>query len=308
MSRPALRFGLIGTGIWVRDVQAPAAAASTAVQFAGLYGRNGAAAAEIAGAHGVQAFTDLDQFLDQVDIVGIALPPAAQPEFALAAIAAGKHLVLEKPVALEPDAATAIADGLEAKGLKSLVFFTSLLNHRNQTWLADVAAVGGWTGGRVDAFSGVLVDANNPFHSTAKWRAGTGALWDTTPHAVAMLVEIFGPVVEVTASAGQGDLKAAILTHRDGGLSTINIALDMPPSVLGETVIYGSAGKRALPIAVLDWKTNARQVYGAALGALVGSIDGQPTRLPDARFGAYVTTIIAALEQSLAEHRAIQLA
>lgn len=299
------RFGFIGTGIWVRDVQAPSAAASKVVNLTAVYGRNQAAAVEIAAAHGASAETDLQAFFDKVDIVGIALPPAVQPEFAMAAIAAGKHLLLEKPIATEVDAARRIADGLDERGLKSLVFFTSLINHRNQTWLADVHAVGGWSGGRVDAFSGVLVDPANPFHSTAEWRSTTGALWDTMPHAVAMLSRIFGPVVEVVASAGMGDLKAAILKHRDGGLTTINVALDMPSSVPGETVIYGSAGKRELPIAVLDWKTNARQVYGEALASLVAAIDGRQTSHPDARFGAYVTAVIAATERSIAEQRPV---
>lgn len=305
MPRSTPRFGLIGTGIWVSDVQAPAAAGSEAVRFTSVYGRNTAAAAAIAGVHGVTAYSDLAGFFDSVDIVGIALPPAAQPEFALAAIAAGKHLLLEKPVAIEVEAARRIADGLDEKGLKSLVFFTGVLNRRNQIWLADVRAVGGWVGGRVDLFSGVLVDPANPFHSTVQWRAGAGALWDMVPHAVAMLTQIFGPVIEVSAGAGTGDLKAAILSHRDGGLTTINLAMDMPSSVPGETVIYGKAGKREMPMQVLDLKTNARQVYGEALASLVASIEGEPTTHPDARFGAYVTEVIAAIERALAERRAV---
>lgn len=300
MSNPLPRFGFIGTGIWVREVQAPAAAASNAVRLASIYGRNQAAAAEIAEENGATAEADLQRFLDGVDIVGIALPPQAQPEFAMAAIAAGKHVLLEKPVAIEVDAANAIADALDQRGLKSLVFFTSLINHRVKTWLADVHAVGGWVGGRVDAFSGVLVDPANPFHSTAHWRSTTGALWDTVPHAVAMLTRIFGPVVEVYATAGLGDLKAATLTHRDGGLTTINLAMDMPASVPGETVIYGAAGKRALPAAVLDWQANAQEAYGDALASLVASINGEATSHPDARFGAYVTSVLAAIEQSIA--------
>ncbi len=307
MTLHPLRFGLIGTGIWVHDVQAPAAAASSAVRFTSVYGRSQSAAATIASAHGVTAHSSLEQFLESVDIVGIALPPSAQPDFAMAAIAAGKHLLLEKPVAIEVSAAQRIADGLDAQRLKSLVFFTSLINPRNQTWLADVHQVGGWVGGRVDAFSGVLVDPANPFHSTAAWRSTTGALWDTVPHAVAMLTRIFGPVATVSASAGIGDLKTAVLNHRDGGLTTINLAMDMPSSVPGETVIYGKAGKRELPAAVLDWKTNARQVYGEALLSLVAAIDGKATTHPDARFGAYVTEVIAAIEHSLEQRRPIAI-
>ncbi len=301
------RFGFIGTGIWVRDVQAPAAAASDVVRLTSIYGRNQAAAEALAAAHGAKAEIDLDRFLDSVDIVGIALRPSAQPDFAMAAIAAGKHLLLEKPVAMEAEAARRIADGLDEEGLKSLVFFTNMLNPRVQSWLDDVHQVGGWVGGRIDSFSNVLVDPANPFHSTAPWRGPAGALWDTVPHAVAMLTQIFGPVVHVTAATGSGDLKAVILSHRDGGLTTINLAMDMPASVPGETVIYGRAGKRAAPAQVLDWNTIARQAYGAALTSLVAAINGQPTNHPDARFGAYVTEVISAIERSIAERREVEV-
>lgn len=299
------RFGFIGTGIWVRDVQAPAAAASDAVRFTAIHGRNPETTGALAVEHGVKAEMDLSRFLDSVDIVGIALPPSAQPDFAMAAIAAGKHLLLEKPVAMEVEPARRIAEGLEEKGLKSLVFFTNMLNPRVQNWLDDVHQVGGWVGGRIDSFSNVLVDPANPFHSTAQWRGPAGALWDTVPHAVAMLTQIFGPVASVTAATGSGDLKAVILSHRDGGLTTINLAMDMPSSVPGETVIYGAAGKRAVPAQVLDWNTIARQAYGAALTSLVAAINGQPTTHPDAHFGAYVTDVIAAIERSIAEGRTV---
>lgn len=306
MSDVRLRFGFIGTGIWVREVQAPAAAASSAVRLTSFFGRNQQAAAEIAAANGAVAETDLARFLDSVDIVGIALPPQAQPEFAMAAIAAGKHVLLEKPVATEVEAANRIADGLDERGLKSLVFFTSLISPRVKAWLAETNEIGGWVGGRIDAFSGVLVDPANPFYTTS-WRAAQGALWDTAPHAVALLTRVLGRVVDVSASAGPGDLKAMTLTHEHGGLSTINLAMDMPSTVPGETVFYGAAGKRALPPPDLDWKINARQSYGEALASLVAAIEGKPTTHPDARFGAYVTAVLAATERSIADNRRISL-
>lgn len=298
MPSSPLRFGLIGTGIWVRNVHGPAAAKSEVIRFTGIFARNAATANEIASQYGVTAYSDLSCFLDNVDIVGIAVPPAAQPHFALAAIAAGKHVLLEKPVALDSQAAWQIVDGLEKKGLKSLVFFTNLFNPRVRAWIDDVHAVGGWSGGRIDTFSGVIVDPGNPFHTTLNWRGHAGALWDSVPHGVALLTQIFGPVVEVYAAGGSGDLGAATLIHCDGGLTTINFAMDMTPSVPGETAIYGAAGKRVMPAAVLDWNSTAREAYGAALRSLVATVNGEPTRYPDARFSAYVTDVLAAIENS----------
>jgi predicted dehydrogenase len=300
MTATPLRFGLIGTGIWVRDVHAPAAAASPDVRFTAIHGRNGDAGNAIAAASGATFYADLDAFFDTVDIVGMALPPDVQPGFAEKAIAAGKHLLMEKPVALDSATALRIADGLDQKGLKSLVFFTNLLNPRYVSWLDDVRAVGGWTGGRMDSFSGLMIDPANPFHSTLNWRGAAGALWDLAPHAVALLTEVFGPVVEVYAAAGKGDLK-------DGALTTLNLAMDMAPSVPGETVIYGAAGKRSVPGNVLDWTSISRQSYTIALKSLVAAINGEDTRHPDARYGAYVTDVLAAIERSLAEHRPVRV-
>lgn len=296
-SRP--RFGLIGTGVWVREVQAPAAAASDQVRLTAIHGRNDAAATAIAAAHGVRAEPELQRFFEQVDIVGIALPPEAQPDFALAAIAAGKHLLLEKPLATDAAAAAAIVAGLREQGLQSLVFFTQLLNPRVLAWLAEAEATGGWRGGRIDSFSNVLVDPANPFHLT-RWRGARGALWDTAPHAVALLTRIFGRVTTLAASAGPGDLKSLLLTHAGGGLSTINLAMDLPATVAGEIAIFGDAGKRILAPAK-DGHAEARRAYGEALAALTRAMAGEPSPHPDAEFGAYVTRVLLAAERALAE-------
>src|SRR5882757_5264925 len=128
------RFGLIGTGIWARTLHAPAAARSEAVHFSSVLGRDETTADALAAAHGAKPYADLATFLDSVDIVGIALPPDVQPDFALAAIAAGKHVLLEKPVATDPAAADEIAVELESRGLVSVAFFTQLLMPRVRSW------------------------------------------------------------------------------------------------------------------------------------------------------------------------------
>ncbi|MBD8066603.1 Gfo/Idh/MocA family oxidoreductase [Devosia sp. PTR5] len=101
----------------------PAAAASSEVRFAALLGRNGKVVDALATPYGAQAFTGCDSFLDAVDIVGIAVPPAVQPSFARAAIARGKPVLLEKPVALNVGEAERMAEDLERAGLRSAVFF-----------------------------------------------------------------------------------------------------------------------------------------------------------------------------------------
>ncbi len=300
MTQDKLRFGLIGTGIWAKTVQAPAAATCDAVKFSSLFGRREAAVHEIADAHGVQAFTALDAFLDSVDIVGISVTPDAQPELAIAAAKAGKHLLLEKPIATTPMAANAIADACERYGVRSAVFFTRLFLPSTRQWAEQAAATGGWLSARTEAFGQVITDPRNPFHGT-QWRSEVGGLWDIGPHAVSLLCAALGDVVEVSATKGRGDLTLTTLTHRAGAISTIAMTLDAPAPLPGGTVLFGASGKNEVP-ASTDWMGDSTQAYRNAIASLA---DASAATDYDARFGASVTAILAAAEQSISSGRRV---
>jgi predicted dehydrogenase len=298
MTNTKPRFGLIGTGIWARDIHAAAAATSDAVRFTAVLGRDQAATLALAKTHAVAAYSDLTTFLEDVDIVGIALPPAVQPEFALAAIAAGKHLLLEKPMAIDSDVANRIAERCDEHGLASLVFFTQLLIPRVRSWINDALEIGGWIGARIDSFSSVLVDPANPYHRTA-WRRQAGALWDVGPHAVALLVSVLGQVREVAASAGPGDLSVLTLTHESGAVATVSLAMDVHAPLPGETAIFGAAGKLVLPPST-DWGAESRDAYRNALASLASAASGRAGSHPDVHFAAHVSAVLVAAQRSIA--------
>jgi predicted dehydrogenase len=299
------RFGLIGTGIWARTLQAPAAATCDAVHFSSVFGRREAAVKEIADAHGAQAFITLDAFLDSVDIVGISVVPDAQPEFAIAAAAAGKHLLLEKPIATDPVIADAIADACAKHGVQSAVFFTRLFTPQIRQWVNEAAADDGWLSTRAETFARVTTDPANPFHST-RWRSEVGALWDVGPHAVSLLCAALGDVVAVSASKGRGDLTITTLTHDNGVISTIAITLDAPAPLPGGTVLFGASGKNEVPVPA-DWNDESAQAYRSAIAELAAAAKSGQATPYDARFGARITTILAAAEQSIASGHRISL-
>ncbi|HEX4297695.1 MAG TPA: Gfo/Idh/MocA family oxidoreductase [Devosia sp.] len=302
------RFGLIGTGVWPRLVQAPAAAQSDAVSFTSVFGRNALKAEALAAPFRVRAYSDLGAFLDSVDIVGITLPPAVQPHFALAAARAGKAAILEKPLALDPLEADAIAREFETRELPALVFFTHLLIPRTQAWLNDVATAGGWIAARVDSYSRLLHDEANPFFGTvAAWRGAAGALWDSGPHSVAMLLTTLGDIVQVSAIRGTGDLKLLTLTHVGGAVSSIALTMDAPTSLPGETALFGAAGKTTLPQSP-DWFADSTVAYAGALRLVAGALAEKKVDIaPGVRLGAKVTKVLAAAEQSIATGRRIDL-
>ena len=186
-----LRFGLVGTGYWARVAHARALADTPGIEFAAVWGRNPEAAATLAGAAGATAHRDFDAFLAEIDAVAFSVPPDVQSELAVRAARAGKHLLLEKPMALSDEASDALVAAVDAAGVASVVFFTSRFQPDARAWLEDVTAAGGWAGGHV-LWLGSVYAESSPFNTP--WRREKGGLWDLGPHVVSLLWAILGPV------------------------------------------------------------------------------------------------------------------
>jgi predicted dehydrogenase len=99
MTQP-LRFGLVGTGHWARITHAPALASTDGIEFAAVWGRDAGAAADLAATFHATAHHDLSAFLSDIDAVAFAVPPDVQVPIAIRASGSGKHLLLEKPIAV----------------------------------------------------------------------------------------------------------------------------------------------------------------------------------------------------------------
>ena len=133
----SIRFGLVGTGYWAQVAHARALASAPGIDFAAVWGRNTEAAAALAAQHGIAAHVDFDAFLADVDAVAFSVPPDVQSELAVRAAEAGKHLLLEKPVALTEAAAEALAKAVQGAGVASGVFFTCRFQPDISAWLEE---------------------------------------------------------------------------------------------------------------------------------------------------------------------------
>ena len=200
-----MRFGLVGTGYWAGSTHAPALATTPGARLTSVWGRNPDAAGALAARHGATAYDDFDAFLGSVDAVAFAVPPHVQAPLAVRAAEAGKHLLLEKPIALSVADADAVVTAVEKAGVASVVFFTWRFNREIRAWLADEQARGGWSGsgwsGGVAVWLGTALADDSPFNTP--WRRQKGALWDLGPHLVGMLWACLGPVTSVTAVAAR---------------------------------------------------------------------------------------------------------
>jgi predicted dehydrogenase len=297
MTRP-LRFGLVGTGHWAQITHAPALASTEGIDFAAVWGRNAGAAAELAGRYGAAAHHDLSEFLASVDAVAFAVPPGVQAAIAIRAAQAGKHLLLEKPIAISQADADALADAVERAGVASVVFFTARFQPDVRAWLAEVAAAGGWSGGCA-VWLGSAVRAGNPFNTP--WRRDNGGLWDLAPHLISLLWASLGPVRSVTAQAGLADVTHLILHHEPGATSTVTVTLHAPPSAaLADLFLWGEAGRSAAPVEVGQPVTPLRN----ALTELAANARSGRTAHPcDAHFGREVGRVLAQAQRQIDARR-----
>ena len=120
----AVRFGVVGTAYWAREVHVPGLLAQPSVQLVGLWGRNVESVREIADPAGITPFSRFEEMLEAVYAVSIAVPPDVQAHLALIAANAGKHLLLEKPLSTVRKDAEDIAEAVSRNRLSSIVFFT----------------------------------------------------------------------------------------------------------------------------------------------------------------------------------------
>lgn len=289
------RFGLVGTGYWAREVHAVGLAAHPDVDFVGVFGRDREKATAAGAPHGVPGYDDLDALLGEVDALAFAVPPTVQGELALRAAGAGKHLFLEKPIALDLAVADALVDAVDERGLSSLVFFTARFVPAWENWLAETIAAAP-LGGRADWLS-CQVGPDNPYAASV-WRRENGALWDVGPHQLAQLIPALGPVVDVAGARGTDDLVHLVLTHEGGATSRMSLGQNVPKAAVRVGVeFYGEGGWRTQP----DDPRDLGLAYARALDELLANIGaGETAHRCDVRFGREVVDVITRCEAALA--------
>jgi predicted dehydrogenase len=299
MTSARLRFGLVGTGYWARTAHAPALAAAEDISLAAVWGRDAEAAAGLASAHGAVAYSgsgseDIGSFLDAVDGVAFAVPPDVQAPIAVAAARAGKHLMLEKPLATSVAGADELAAAVAESGVASVVFFTLLFRAEIREWLASVTARGRWLGG-LAAWFGSSLEESSPFNTP--WRRDKGALWDVAPHVVSLLWTALGPVTAVTADAGPADVSHLILHHQGGTSSTITVSQHGGEAAAGfEACLWGPGGRSAVP----SGSTDPLPPLLLALEELTANIRaGRTAHSCDASFGRDVGHVISEAQRQI---------
>ena len=289
-----MRFGLVGTAFWARETHAAALSAVDEVDFVGVWGRDPQKAAALAAQAGVTAFDSVEALLDGVDAVVFSVPPDVQSALAESAARAGKHLLLEKPIAASAEAADRLATAVREAGVASVVFFTTRYTPEGRAWLASLEG-STWEGGTATYLANAF-RADSPFDTP--WRREKGGLWDVGPHALSMLTASLGRITSVYAVSGVRDLVHLVLEHEGGATSTAALSLTTPePAQHMALEIWGPAGRTSMPTR----GTPAVEAAQTALRELIAAADGGggPAHPCDVEFGRYVVDLLDAAQRQV---------
>ena len=283
--------GLVGAGPWARLAHAPMLAASAHTSLAGVWARRPEAAADLAAEYGVKAFDSLAALFDSCEAVAFSVPPAAQAEVAITAAAAGKHLLLEKPIADRLATAERLVEAIDDAGVRSMVVFTWRYTPVVRSFLADAGGLAPFAGRALFVSGGMLGG-----HFATPWRLERGALVDLGLHVIDLLDAALGGVTSVEA---RGQLLGWIsldLLHDSGAVSQASMCASVPiePQRFGIDV-YGARGAIELDCSTAvgpDTFLTVAEEFAATVRS------GQPHPLDAAR-GLHLQGIIEDAEQQL---------
>lgn len=138
-----------------------------------------------------------------IDVVAITTPNFLHQEIALAAIAAGKHVYCEKPLALDAGGARVMTEAAERAGVRTLVGYNYLRAPaiRLAKEIVDAGEIGEVVHFRGVHFEDYMADPSVPCTWRCRKRtAGAGALGDLGSHVVSLAHFLLGPIEEVSGA------------------------------------------------------------------------------------------------------------
>ena len=224
-SRGDLRWGILATGGIARAMTRDLLLHGHRVTAVGS--RRPEAAQAFAAEHGIaRSHGSYDALVadPEVDVVYVATPHHLHADNALAALAAGKHVLVEKAFTINAmEARAVVRSAADRRRVVMEAMWTRFLPH--MAFVRDVVR-----SGRLGVVLSVHADhtqrlSDDPGHRLNDPAVGGGALLDLGPYPLSFAHDLLGPAVEVSATAAMRDTGvdtdvATILRHADGALST----------------------------------------------------------------------------------------
>ena len=175
------KIGVVGAGRWGRNIIRTCEKLGV---LDSVCDANEAALAALATEYpSVHLEFEITSLLERdISAVAIAAPPLVHAELALRAIAAGKHVFVEKPLAMTPDDAAAVVRAAQIRGVTLFVGHVLLYHPAVQRMLGLIR----------EGAVGAVRHVRSRRLSWGTLRASENVWWSFAPHDVALMLELFG--------------------------------------------------------------------------------------------------------------------
>ncbi len=277
-------FGIIGCGM-IAGFHAKAVDDIRGAKVVACFDTFPASADRLAGAIGCTPYHDLNKMLadERVDVVTICTPSGAHLEPGIAAMRAGKHVIIEKPLEITLKRCDKLIDEAKKNKVVLSTIFPSRFHgpSKEMKRAIDEGRFGRLSMG--DAY--VKWFRTQEYYDSGAWRGtweldGGGALMNQAIHSVDLLCWLMGDVAEITAHTALlahkriavEDVAVATLRFDSGALGVIEASTAVYPGYLKRIEISGSEGTAVMEEEdIKSWefaKPNRRDA--AILKALAG--------------------------------------
>lgn len=269
-----LGLGIVGGGM-IGAVQAAAISEISGAHLVAVCGRDEKRTAAFAARFGATAYTDYEKFLAHpgLHLVSVCTPSGTHAELGIAAAAAGKHVLVEKPIEINLARADALIAACDRAGVKLGVIFQSRFLPAVQRIkrALDEARLGPLLAGDayVKWYRAPEYYAPGSWHGTLELDGG-GALINQAIHTVDLLRWMMGPVAEVFAMKSAlryphieaEDTLVGTVRFANGALGVVQAATSIKPGFKRRVEISGERGTvvldgDAISVWAIDGEDNA---------------------------------------------------
>ena len=252
-SKSVVGFGIVGCGM-IADFHAQALRSIAGARLIGVTDVNFAGAQIFAEKHGVLAYKSYEDMLknDAIQAVCVCTPSGYHAELAKSALLAGKHVAVEKPIAMTVSEADAVIEAAEKSG-KLLMVISQLRFSRDAIRLRD--AVQGGSLGQI-RFCNLSMKywREESYYAGSSWKGSRlldgGVLMNQGIHGIDLLRYVIGGVTVLSSVTDRiyhkieaPDTALALLRYDCGALGTLEATTAAFPGFDLQLEIIGEKGR-----------------------------------------------------------------
>lgn len=272
MDKKEIGFGIIGCGM-ISNWHAGAISKIQGVRLIGVTDVNEKSRNAFSAQYNTEAVSTVEELLARpdIDVICICTPSGLHAPFAVQAANAGKHIIVEKPMAINLREADEIIKACEVNGVKVAVI--SQLRFSQAVCKLKDAVEKGLLGTLVTGDIYMKFYRSQEYYNKGGWRGtwkmdGGGALMNQGIHGIDLLQYIMGPVKSVFAYTRTlarkievEDTAIAVLEFKNGALGVIEGTTSIYPGLPRRLEVNGDKGTIVLEEdCIMNWAIEGQEI------------------------------------------------